>query len=76
MTISKAVLSLDLRLICLVTGSLTRGFFNVGIDLAWFPGYDRPRNTYLCIYWAGGPIRGYSVVQGWINTFLKIRVGK
>ena len=37
-TISKVVLSLDLRLVCLVTGSLTRGFSKVRIGLTWFPG--------------------------------------
>ena len=38
-TISKAVLSLDLRLVCLVVGSLTRGFSRVGLGLTWFPGW-------------------------------------
>ena len=37
MTISKVVLSLDLRLVCLVVGSFTRGFSRVRLGLAWFP---------------------------------------
>ena len=38
-TTSKVVLSLDLRLVCLVVGSLIRGFFRVGLGLAWFLGW-------------------------------------
>ena len=33
-TTSKVVLSLDLRLVCLVMGSLSRGFSRVGLGLA------------------------------------------
>ena len=36
-TTSKAVLSLDLRLVCLVMGSLSRGFSRDRLGLAWFP---------------------------------------
>ena len=36
--ISKAVWSLDLRLACLVVGSLTKGFSRVGLGLLGFPG--------------------------------------
>ena len=38
-TISKAVLSLDLRLVCWVTGSLTRGFSRARIGLEGFPSW-------------------------------------
>ena len=38
-TISKAVLSLDLRLVCLVVGSLTKGFLRVWTGLLEFPGW-------------------------------------
>ena len=42
MTISKVVLSLDLRLVCLVVGSFTRGFSRVRLGLAWFPSWRIP----------------------------------
>ena len=35
-TIFKAILSLDLRLVCLVVGSLTKGFSREGIGLLRF----------------------------------------
>ena len=31
---------------------------------------------YLCIYWAGGPIRGHEVVQGGVNIINGVRVSK
>ena len=36
--ISKTVWSLDLRLACLVVGSLTKGFSRAGLGLLGFPG--------------------------------------
>ena len=46
-TISKAVLSLGLRLACLVVGSLTRGFSMVWIGLLGFPDW---RISYFLSY--------------------------
>ena len=37
LTISKAILSLDLRLVCQVTDSLTKGFSKDGMGLTRFP---------------------------------------
>ena len=37
LTISNAVLSLDLTLVCLVTGNLTKGFSKDEMDLVRFP---------------------------------------
>ena len=36
----------------------------------------RPSNIYLCIYWAGGPIRGHEVVRGGVNIIREVCVSK
>ena len=36
----------------------------------------RLNNVYLCVYWAGGPIRGREIVRGGANIVRGVRVSK
>ena len=47
LTISSAVLSLDLRLVCQVTGNLTKGFFKDGMGLTRFPDWGMELGSIL-----------------------------
>ena len=38
--------------------------------------YNRPSSIYLCICWAGGPIRGHLIVRGRVNAVMGVRVSE